>query len=124
MSFSVTVETPIHFLVQAEARIWFKNSQYKNGTTKAYSMESSAVPYSALQSDRRLVITTWSDGSAPFHGANARSNPAGDAKSITYRENIYSPFSKRIEIASFPTSSIGVDEADLPQAPELALVRW
>jgi hypothetical protein len=32
-----------------------------------------------LQSDRCLVITTFWNVFAPFHGANAGSNPAGDA---------------------------------------------
>src|ERR1700719_2738405 len=31
-----------------------------------------------------------------FHGANAGSNPAGDAKSKTYRRNVYSLFKGRI----------------------------
>ena len=34
---------------------------------------------------------------SPFHGADAGSNPAGDAKSVTYRRNVYSLFNKRIE---------------------------
>ena len=51
----------------------------------------------ALQCDRCLVITTFCNLFAPFHGADAGSNPAGDAKSITYRRNIYSLFNKRVE---------------------------
>ena len=38
--------------------LWFKNSRYKDGTTKACSIVFSVVPYRALQSDRCLVITT------------------------------------------------------------------
>ena len=33
---------------------------------------------------------------SPFHGANAGSNPAGDARSITYWKNVYSLLNKRI----------------------------
>ena len=73
-----------------------QNSRYKDGTTKAGSLAFSSVPYRALQCDRCLVLTTRSSRSAPFHGANAGSNPAGDAKSIPYRRTIYSPFSKRV----------------------------
>ncbi len=36
------------------------------------------VPYRALRCDRCLVITTFWNMFAPFHGANAGSNPAGD----------------------------------------------
>src|ERR1700693_4097707 len=45
-----------------------------------------AVPYRASQSDRCLVITTCSSLSAPFHGADAGSNPAGDANTSV---NVY-----------------------------------
>ena len=38
--------------------LWFKNSRYKDGTTKACAFEFLAVPYRALQCDRCLVITT------------------------------------------------------------------
>ncbi len=38
-----------------------------------------AVTAKEVQSDRCLVITTRSHRSAPFHGADAGSNPAGDA---------------------------------------------
>jgi hypothetical protein len=38
-----------------------------------------------------------------FHGANAGSNPAGDAKSITYWKNVYSLFKKRIGNRGFRT---------------------
>jgi hypothetical protein len=72
-----------------------QNSRYKDGTTKAGSLAFSSVPYRALQCDRCLVITTRSNRSAPFHGANAGSNPAGDAKSITSERNVYSLFNKR-----------------------------
>jgi len=44
--------------------------------------------------------------SAPFHGANAGSNPAGDAKSLTYRENVYSLFNKRTGNLQFRTLMI------------------
>src|SRR6202040_1722786 len=57
-----------------------QNSRHKDGTTKNRSIVFSIVPYRALQSDRCLVITTGSSLSAPFHGANAGSDPAGDAK--------------------------------------------
>src|SRR5260370_34755610 len=57
----------------------FKNSRYKDGTTKTGSLVFSHVPYRALRSDRCLVITTCSSRLAPFHGADAGSNPAGDA---------------------------------------------
>jgi len=60
-----------------------QNSRYKDGTTNGCAFAFLAVPYRALQSDRCLVITTWSSLTAPFHGANAGSNPAGDANSIT-----------------------------------------
>ena len=39
------------------SRVLEQNSRYKNGTTKAYSIVFSVVPYRALQSDRCLVIT-------------------------------------------------------------------
>jgi len=38
-----------------------QDSQYKDGTTKACSILLSVVPYRALQCDRCLVITTWSN---------------------------------------------------------------
>src|SRR5271169_947204 len=79
-----------------------QNSRYKNGTTKACSIALSVVPYRALQSDRCLVITTRYSQSAPFHGANAGSNPAGDANSIVYRKNVYSLFSKRMRNRGVP----------------------
>jgi len=39
-------------------RVLAQNPRYKNGTTKACSIELLVVPYRALQSDRCLVITT------------------------------------------------------------------
>src|SRR6266849_7958473 len=42
------------------------------------------------------VVSVTYDRTQCFHGANAGSNPAGDAKSITYRRNVYSLFNKRI----------------------------
>src|SRR6266571_3502705 len=44
--------------------------------------------------------------SSPFHGADAGSNPAGDAKSITYRRNIYSLFNMSMETMSDPASQL------------------
>jgi hypothetical protein len=78
------------------------NSRYKDGTTKTCSLVFSLVLYRALQSDRCLVITTCSSLSAPFHGANAGSNPAGDAKSRTSRRNVYSLFDNEIRNHWFP----------------------
>jgi sulfatase-modifying factor enzyme 1 len=72
-----------------------QDSRYKDGTTNGRALRFLAAPYRALQSDRCLVITTRSNRSAPFHGANAGSNPAGDAKSITSERNVYSLFNKR-----------------------------
>jgi hypothetical protein len=72
-----------------------QDSRYKDGTTKAGSLAFSSVPYRALQCDRCLVITTKSNRSAPFHGANEGSNPAGDAKSITCSRKVYSLFRER-----------------------------
>jgi len=62
-------------------RFLCQNSRYKDGTTKACAFGFLAVPYRALQSDRCLVITTWSSLTSPFHGVNTGSNPVGDAKS-------------------------------------------
>src|ERR1700730_7791816 len=69
-----------------------QNSRYKNGTTKTCSIALSVVPYRALQCDGCLVITTRSIRSAPVHGANAGSNPAGEANSISYGRIVYSLF--------------------------------
>ena len=51
------------------------------------------------------LVSTTCDSVLPFHGADAGSNPAGDAKSIHYRRNIYSLFNKRLEIPVFPNLS-------------------
>src|SRR6266568_586077 len=50
------------------------------------------------QSPRRLA---W-PRTSPFHGADAGSNPAGDAKSITYGRNVYSLFNKSTGDRAFP----------------------
>ena len=42
------------------------------------------------------VVSVTYDQTSYFHGANAGSNPAGDAKSKTYRRNVYSLFKGRI----------------------------
>src|SRR5205814_3340710 len=74
-----------------------QNSRYKDGTTKACAIVFLVVPYMALQCDRCLVITTFCNLFAPFHGDDAGSNPAGDANSITYRRTVYSLFNERVE---------------------------
>jgi hypothetical protein len=57
--FPLTDEILITFLVDLGGKnLWFKNSRYKNGTTKARSLVFSVIPYTALQCDRCLVITT------------------------------------------------------------------
>jgi hypothetical protein len=89
-----TDETPITFLVGPGQEPLVQDSRYKDGTTKAGSLAFSSVPYRALQCDRCLVITTRSNRSAPFHGANAGSNPAGDANSMACRRTVYSLFNK------------------------------
>jgi hypothetical protein len=48
-----------------------KKSRYKDGTTKACAFRFLAVPYRALQCDRCLVITTFWNLFAPFHGLNS-----------------------------------------------------
>jgi hypothetical protein len=50
----------------------------------------------ALGSHPRCVVSVTYDWTPYFHGANAGSNPAGDAKSISYWRNIYSLFNKKI----------------------------
>ena len=42
------------------------------------------------------VVSVTYDRPSYFHGVNAGSNPAGDAKSRTYMRNVYSLFKGRI----------------------------
>ena len=93
--------TTLRFVLKFDRPLSFpasggKNSRYKDGTRWICSLAFSPVPYRALQSDRCLVITTRSSLSAPFHGANAGSNPAGDANSMPYGGILYSLFNKTI----------------------------
>src|SRR5438046_10610574 len=81
-------------------------ARYKNGTSSQATSTFRSLPYRALRCDRCLVITTFCNLFAPFHGADAGSNPAGDAKSITHRGNIYSLFNTGSETVS----SVGLDE--------------
>src|SRR5262249_22374263 len=53
--------------------------RYKNGTSSSASFVFPSLPYRVLQSDRCLVITTFWNLFAPFHGGNTGSNPVGDA---------------------------------------------
>jgi len=53
------------------------DSLYKNGTSSPAFFAFLWLPYRALQCDRCLVITTFCNLFAPFHGADAGSNPAG-----------------------------------------------
>src|ERR1700730_6298413 len=71
-----------------------QDSRYKDGTTNGRALRFLAAPYRALQSDRCLVITTRSNRSAPFDGANAGSNPAGDAKSFQELKRAQAVFRK------------------------------
>jgi hypothetical protein len=66
--------------------------RYKNGTSSQAFFVLPSLPCRALQSDRCVVITALSSLFAPFHGGNTGSNPAGDARSISYGENFYSLF--------------------------------
>src|SRR5258708_6871362 len=69
---------------------------YKNGTSSQGFFAFLLLPYMALHCDRCLVITTFYNLFAPFHGGNTGSNPVGGAKPITYRRNVYSLLNKRI----------------------------
>ena len=50
----------------------------------------------ALGSHPRCVASVPYSSVAPFHGANAGSNPAGDANSMACRRTVYSLFNKTI----------------------------
>ena len=51
---------------------------------------------SAFGSHPRRVVSVSYRKLRPFHGANAGSNPAGDAKSMPCKRTIYSLFNKMI----------------------------
>jgi hypothetical protein len=51
-----------------------------------------SVTKTALGSHPCRVVSVTYRKLRPFHGANAGSNPAGDARSISYGENFYSLF--------------------------------
>jgi hypothetical protein len=59
----------------AKAREGCLGSRYKNGTSSQGFSTFQSLPYTALQSDRCLVITTFCYLLAPFHGGNARGIP-------------------------------------------------
>jgi hypothetical protein len=64
------------------SRVLGQNSRYTDDTQSVGSFVFLPAIYRALRCDRCLAITTRSNVSAPFHGADAGSNPAGDATSI------------------------------------------
>jgi hypothetical protein len=57
-------------------------ARYKNGTSSVAFFAFPPLPYRALRCDRCLVITTFCNLFAPFHGGNTGSNPVGDANKI------------------------------------------
>src|SRR5271165_1659277 len=71
-------------------------SRYKDGTRSTCALAFLKGSYGTCRSDRCPLSSFICNSLTPFHGDDAGSNPAGDAKSIVYEKHVYSLFKKGV----------------------------